>query len=253
MLQLAQLLNADEKREEALVWVDRFLSETQSDDSTALGVKNQILMGMDKPELAIAFLEKQAAAKPDDKKLQMNLARAYQDANQEEKSLALLERMHKAGLFTEATDYEVAWRRLANSNDRQKDALALIDEGLGKGLLQPSHDIYSYQAQTWYAEGDTEKAIAAWTKGAPLGKDGQSYLNLSQALLDKDRFADAKAAAKSALDKGVKKPGVAWQTISLAETGLGNKAAGVAAAREAAKYPETKKWGDATLRASGGK
>lgn len=253
MLQLAQLLNADGKQEEALVWVDRFLSETQSDDSTALGIKNQILMGMDKPELAIAFLEKQAAAKPDDKKLQMNLARAYQDAGQEAKALAILEKMQKAGLFTEATDYEVAWRLLANSNDRQKDALAMIDEGIEKGVLQPGYDIYTYQAQTWYAEGDTDKAIEAWGKAAPLGKDGQSYLNLSQALSDKERYAEAKAAAKSALDKGVKKPGIAWQVISLSEAGLGNKAAATAAAREAAKHPETKKWADATLRASGGK
>ena len=253
MLQLAQLLNADEKREEALVWVDRFLSETQSDDTTALGVKNQILMGMDKPELAIAFLEKQAAAKPDDKKLQMNLARAYQEAGQEAKSLALLERMQKAGLFTEATDYEVAWRLLANSSDRQKDALAMIDEGLSKGILQPSYDIYIFQAQTAYAAEDTDTAIAAWTKAAPLGKDGQGYLALSQALLDKERHAEAQAAARSALDKGVKKPGVAWQVISIAESESGNSAAGAAAAREAAKYPETKKWADATLRSSGGK
>lgn len=253
MLQLSQLLNADEKQEEALVWIDRFLSETQSDDSTALGIKNQILMGMDKPELAIAFLEKQAAAKPQDKKLQMNLARAYQDAGQEAKALAILEKMQKGGLFTESADYEVAWRLLANSNDRQKDALAMIDEGVKKGVLQPGYDVYTFQAQTWYAEDDTDKAIEAWGKAAPLGKDGQSYLNLSQALLDKNRFADAKAAAKSALDKGVKKPGIAWQVISLSESELGNQAAATAAAREAAKHAETKKWADATLRAGNGK
>jgi predicted Zn-dependent protease len=253
MLQLAQLLNADEKRDEALVWVDRFLSETQSDDSTALAVKNQILMGMDKPELAIAFLEKQAAAKPDDKKLQMNLARAYQQAGQEAKALALLERMHKAGLFTEAADYEVAWRLLANTNDRQKDAIVLIDEGLAKGVLQPSHDLYAFQGQTFYANEQVDKAIEAWTKGAPLGKDGQTYLYLSQAQLDKDRFAEAKTAARTALDKGIKKPGLAWQLIAQAETAQGNQAAATTAAREAAKYPETKKWADATLRNSGGK
>jgi hypothetical protein len=253
MLQLAQMLNADEKQEDALKWIDRFLSETQSDDSTALGVKNQILMSMDKPELAIGFLEKQAAAKPDDTKLQMNLARAYQDAGQDDKAIALLERLRKEGKFTEAAHYEAAWRLLANSNDRDKDALAVIDEGLSKGVLQPGYDVYIYQAQVAYADGNTDKAIAAWTQAAPMGKDGQAYLNLSQALQDKERFADAKAAAKSALDKGVKKPGAAWQVISISESESGNKAAALAAAREAAKYPETKKWADATIKASGGK
>jgi tetratricopeptide (TPR) repeat protein len=251
MMQLAQLLNADEKHEEALTWIDRFLSETQSDNATALAVKNQILLGMDKPELAIAFLEKQAAAKPDDKKLQMSLARAYQDAGQEEKAVATLERMHKAGLFTESTDYDVAWRLMANANDRQDDAMALIEEGVSKGILKPSYETYIYQAQTWNAQEQTDKAIAAWTKGAPLGKDGQAFLNLAQVLQQEERQADAKAAARSALDKGVKQPGIAWQVISIAESELGNAAAGIAAAREAAKFPETKKWADATLRSAG--
>ena len=35
--------------------------------------------------------------------------------------------------------------------------------------------------------------------------------------------------------------------------GMGNKAASQAALKEAAKYPETKKWADASIRAAGGK
>jgi hypothetical protein len=253
MLQLAQLLDADGKQEEALTWVDRFLAETQSDDPTALAIKNQVLMGMDKPELALEFLEKQAAAKPDDTRTQMNLASAYLDAGKETQALALLEKLRKAGKFTEPGHYEAAWRLLANTEGKEKEALVVIDEGIAKGILKPSYDTYIYQAQTWYTEGDTDKAIGAWQKAAPLGKDGQASLALSQALSDKERWAEAKAAARSALDKGVTKPGVAWQVLYLAESGLGNKAAATAAAREAAKYPETKKWADGTLRASGGK
>jgi tetratricopeptide (TPR) repeat protein len=253
MFQVAQLQDADGHHEEALKSIDRFLAETKSDDPKALVVKNQILMGMDKPELAIGFLEQQTAAHPTDKKLAMGLARAYQDAGQDEKALAQLEKMHKAGLFTESSDYDVAWRLLANSTDGQNKALAMIDEGVAKGILQPSHDIYVYQAQAWYAAGDTDKAIAAWAKGAPMGKDGTSFLNLAKALLDKQRYADATTAAKSALDKGVKKPGDAWQVIGQAEAGLGNKAAAIAAYHEAAKYPETQKWAESALRRASGK
>lgn len=253
MLQLAQVLDADGKHEEALTWVDRFLSETQSDDSTALAIKNQVLLSMDKPELALEFLEKQAAAKPDDTRMQMNLASTYLEAGKEAQAIALLEKLRKAGKFTEPAHYEAAWRLLATSEGREKDALAVIDEGVGKGILKPSYDTYIYQAQTWYSAGDTEKAIAAWEKAAPLGKDGQASLALSQALSDKERWAESKTAARAALDKGVSKPGVAWQVLYLAETGLGNKAAATAAAREAGKFPETKKWSDSILRNAGGK
>lgn len=251
MLQLAQLLNADEKSEEALTWVDRFLSETQSDDATALGVKNQILLSMDKPALVIPFLEKQVAAHPEDTKAKLNLASAYLDNDQEDKALAVLDGLRKDGKLTESSHYEAVWRLLANSEGRQKDALAVIDEGLQKGILKPSYDTYIFQAQTWYQADDMDRAIAAWEKAAPLGKDGQGYLALAQGLQIKERWPEAVQAAKTALDKGVRQPGNAWRVISISESARGNKAAGTAAAREAAKYPETKKWADATL--SGGK
>jgi hypothetical protein len=253
MLQVAQLLNADGKQEEALKWIDRFLSETQSDDKTALGVKNQILMSMDKPELALPYLEKEAAANPGDTKLQMNLASLYLQAEQEAKALAILDRLRKEGKLTETSHYEAVWRLLANTEGRQKEAIAVIDEGLQKGLLKPSYDLYTFQAQTWYGDDDMPRAIAAWTKAAPLGKDGQGYLNLAQGQQISEHWAEARAAAKTALEKGIRQPGQAWRVISIAEISLGNKSAGVAAAREAAKYPDTKKWADATIKANGGK
>ena len=253
MLQVAQLLDADNKQAEALTYVDRFLAETQSEDERAIAIKNQILLGMGKPDEAVAFLEKQAAAKPTDKKLQLNLASLYQDAGQEAKALAILDRVRKDGLFTESRDYDVAWRLLANSNDRQKEAIGVIEEGLQKGILEPGHDVYAYLGQTYYAEGETDKAIAAWTKGAPLSKNGVSFLNMAKAQQDKERYADAKASAQQALAKGVTTPGEAWQVIAMSEAGLGNKTGAVAAYREAAKYPETKKWAESELRQASGK
>ena len=103
MLQLAQVLDADGKHEEALTWVDRFLSETQSDDSTALAIKNQVLLSMDKPELALEFLEKQAAAKPDDTRMQMNLASTYLEAGKEAQAIALLEKLSARASSSRAT------------------------------------------------------------------------------------------------------------------------------------------------------
>lgn len=253
MLQVAQMLDADNKHDEALTTIDRFLTETQSEDERAIAIKNQILIGSGKPEQAIAVMEKLAAAKPTDKKLQMNLTSLYQEAGQEAKALAILDRLRKDGLFTESNDYDIAWRLLANSNDRQKDAIGVIEEGMQKGILTPGSDVYAFMAQTYYAEGETDKAIAAWTKGAPLSKNGTSFLNLAKAQQDKERYADAKASAQQALAKGVTKPGEAWQVIAMSEDGLGNKAGAMAAYREAAKYPETKKWAESELRQASGK
>jgi tetratricopeptide (TPR) repeat protein len=253
MLQLAQMLESDGKHAEALAMVDRFLAETKSEDTSAYNVKTAILLGMDKPADAAATLEKLLAAKPGDKRLMMNLASVYLQSGQDAKAAAMFDKMRAAGLLTETKDYETAYRLLANIEGREKDALALIDEGLKKGVLQPNYDIYAFRGQVFYGQEKIPEAIAEWTKGAPLSKTGEMYLNLGKLQMGEEHWADAKAAAKSALAKGVKKPGDAWQVIGQSESELGNKSAAMAAYREAAKYPETKKWADASIKAAGGK
>lgn len=253
MMQVAQLLASDDKNAEALTYIDRFMTETQSEDPKALAIKTRILVGMDKPADAAAAIEKQLAAKPNDKQLMINLASVYQQAGQEAKAVEIFDRLRKAGMLTESREYDVAWRLLANVDGRESEALTVLEEGLQKGILTPSYEVYSYQGQTYYADEKVDKAIEAWTKGAPLSKNGEMYLNLAKLQLDKDKWADAKSAARSAMDKGVKKTGEAWQVIAQAEEGLGNKAGQVAAYREAAKFPETKKWADSELRHASGK
>ena len=86
-----------------------------------------------------------------------------------------------------------------------------------------------------------------------MSKDGEMFLNVGKLQAGEEHWAAAKAAARSALDKGVKKPGGAWQVIGQSEKELGNKPAALAAYREAAKYPETRKWADASIKAAGAK
>ena len=155
--------------------------------------------------------------------------------------------------MTESKDYEMAYRLLAQLDGREKEALAVINEGLEKGILTPGYDVYAFQGQVYYEADDVAKAVASWSKAAPLAKDGEMYLNVGKLLADEERWADAKAAAESARSKGVKKTGEVWQVVSRAESGLGNKAAALAAARESAKFPETKAWADAEIRQSSGK
>jgi len=248
MLQLAQMLAADEKNAEALAMVDRFLTETKSEDETASKIKMQIMVASGKPEEAAALLEKQLAANPNDKKLLMNLAALYLEAGQDAKAGAMFDKMRAAGLLTESKDYDVAFRLLANLEGREKDAMALIDEGLKKGILKPSYEMYSFQGRQFYEADDIPKAIDAWSKGAPLSKDGEMYLNVAKLQLDANGYAAAKESAMQAKAKGVKRQGDIWQVIARAEKGLGNQAASTAALKESAKYPETKKWAEAALR-----
>ncbi|MFT3807905.1 tetratricopeptide repeat protein [Arenimonas sp.] len=287
MLQLAALLKNDEKLADSVVYVDRFLSETKTNDVKAyqikaeaeyfgnryaeaaatvrkameLGLGNDSLtkllvasyQEMDKPAEAAKILEELVAKKPGDKALLQNLASAYQQADQDAKAGEVIDRMRSQGLLTDTKDYESAYRLMANIAGREKDAVALINEGLQKGILQPNHDVYAYIGNAYYNADQIPLAIEAWSKAAPLGKDGETYLNVGKLQASEERWNDAKAAAQQALAKGVRKPGDAWIVIARAEFGLGNKNAVLAAYREAAKYPETKAAAEKALRQAAGK
>ncbi|MEO7251823.1 MAG: tetratricopeptide repeat protein [Arenimonas sp.] len=281
MLQLAQMLASDDKHAQALTYVDHFLTETGSEDAKAYAVKANVLyemkrypesveavkkalaikpddnlirmlvadyVEMDKPAEAAKVLEDMLARKPNDKNLLLNLASAYQQAGNDAKAGQVFDRLRSAGLLTETKDYETAYRLLANIDGREKDALAIVEEGLKKGVLKPDADIYGFQGQMYYNADQMGKAIEAWSKAAPLAKTGDIYLNLAKLQVGEQHWALAKAAARSGLDKGVKKPGEAWLVIARSEQGLGNKAGMQSAFREAAKYPESRKTAEAALR-----
>lgn len=288
MLQQAQMLTSDDKHAESLVLVDRYIAETNSEDPKAYTLKANVLyqlkrhgesteaikkalannpkpddnlikmlvanyVEMDKPDEAAKVIEDMLSKKPDDKGLMLNLASVYQQAGNDAKAGATFDRMRKAGMLTETRDYETAYRLLANLEGREQEALSIINEGLEKGLLTPGYDLYAFQGQVYYAADQTAKAIEAWGKAAPLGKDGEMYLNLAKLQAGEEQWAAAKASAQSALGKGVKKKGDAWLVVARSEFGLGNKNAVLAAYREAAKYPETKQAAEAALRTAAGK
>ena len=253
MLSLAQMLESEEKHAEALAYADRFLAETKSDDARAYNLKAQVMLATDKPEAAAEPLEKLLTKKPGDKKLMWNLITIYSQSGQDAKAGQMLDKMRSGGLFTESKDYDMAYRLLANIDGREKDAMVVIEEGLSKKILVPDYGVYSFQGRHYYDTDQIPKAIEMWSKAAPLAKDGEMYLNVGKLQMETKRWADAKAAATTAMEKGVKKKGEAWQVIALAESGLGNKAAARAAISEAAKYPETKKWAESALRQASGK
>jgi tetratricopeptide (TPR) repeat protein len=177
----------------------------------------------------------------------MNLASLYLETNQDAKAYAIYEKMRAGNMFTEQKDYEGAFALLANIEGHEKDAMALIEEGQKKGVLQPTYQMYSFIGRQYYDADNLPKAIEYWSKGAPMSKDGEMYLNVAKLQVDDNHFAEAKEAAMQAKSKGVKKVGDAWQVIARAEKGLGNAAAATAATREAAKYPESRKWAEAVL------
>lgn len=218
---------------------------------------NQLLMAtyfdQEKPLEAAKIAEEMLAKTPNDKKLILNLASIYAQADDYDKAAQVLERARAANLLTEENDYRQLYAIYLNTEGKEKEAITVINDGLQKGILKQNADVYVALGQAYYFTEQPNEAIDAYKNAVKFATDGEPALNLARMLSNEERHAEAKKAVQDALAKGVKKPGDAYMVLGRAEFGLDNRAGLVAAYKEAAKYPETKQQAEEWLRKNGSK
>ncbi|WP_255470167.1 tetratricopeptide repeat protein [Pseudoxanthomonas sp. z9] len=250
MFFLAQLQMQDDQFNEALATMDKFFAETKSQKPEELIVKGNILYRAERYADAIPFLkqavegspepkndwmqllmasyaeagqndaavklaEQLAAKSPTDKKAQMNLASVYLQADKTDQAAGVLEKLRTSGQLTDDREYRQLYSMYANMDGREKDVISVINEGLQKGILKDDYQAQLALAQSYYYSEQIPQAIEAWKKAAPQSPNGETYLNLARVLWQENRIPEAKQAAKSALDKGLKKPEDAKKILAL--------------------------------------
>lgn len=250
MFMLAQLQIFEGREVEGLALLDRFIEETKSTDPQHLILKGntlynleryqeaavatraaieastnpdpawtQLLMGiyleLDKPDEALRIAEELAARDPANKRTQLNLASIYLQNDKMDRAAAVLEQVRSSGQLETPEEYRQLYATYLNMEGREAEAIAVIEEGLSNGILQPNYEVYVSLAQSYYFSDNDAKAIEAYQKAAPLDDDGETYLNLARVLWQADRINEAKQAAHKALDKGIAKPEEARKIIAL--------------------------------------
>lgn len=242
MLMLAQLqLQEDDKAEQAqgLTLLDKYFAESGSKKPEELIIKGQALYQLERYNEAIPVLQEAIAASPEpkdqwnqllmaayseggqigeavkaaealaaknpnDKKAQLNLASMYSQADQMDKAGAVLDKLRASGQLTEEREYKQLYSIYANTENKEKEVISVINEGLEKGILKPDHQVYLALAQSYYYSEpqQVDKAIEAWQKAAPLSPTGETYLNLARVLHSEGKIPQAKEAARQAKAKG---------------------------------------------------
>lgn len=242
MLLVSQLQLQQQKYAESLATVDQFMAETKTQAPDALAAKGNALYrlkrypdavaalqqavdaggasakpewvqllaasysGMGKPEEAAKLVERVGGSAGSDTQSQLNLAATYMQAGQDAKAAEVLEKLRTGGQLTTEQDYKNLYAIYSNGDGKEKEVIAVINEGLQKGVLKPDHQTYVALAQAYWFSDQQAQAIEAFQKAAPLAADGETYLNLARALNNAGRAAEAAEAAKQALAKGIKKP-----------------------------------------------
>jgi tetratricopeptide (TPR) repeat protein len=208
MFNLAVIQYQQEKYQDALATLDRFLAETKSEKPEHLSLRAGLLANLGRNDEAAAAYKALIAKNPEDKRLLMNAVATLQAADKFDQANILLEDAYKRGMLTDGKELRALYVGYMNAS-RWSDAKAVMDAGTSKGILEASPQLakdYMVLAQNAYAEDNTALAIEMYTKAGPMAADGEAYLNLAKVLDNSGKKAEAKAAAQKALDKGVKKP-----------------------------------------------
>lgn len=208
MFNLAVTLSELERYPESLTWIDRYLTETKNESEQAVGLKAFVLSRVGRAAEGAALYEKLLAADPGNNNILLNAVSLYQEAENEEKALALLETARKQGNLKDANAYRMLFVSYLNASKYKEAEEALLD-GVAKGVIAPSQTLagdYSVLAQNYYAEEKVAQAIDFYTRAAKISTNGEAALNLAKVLVNEDRITEAKAAAREALAKGIKRP-----------------------------------------------
>ncbi|MEO8001357.1 MAG: hypothetical protein ABI644_05730 [Arenimonas sp.] len=272
MSELAQRYLLNQDYEDAYETSEKFLKETKVEKIEMLKVKGNALFRLNRFAESLVPLEKVHAADPadiqatqmlakaysdggqpakaaeltktivqatgNDRAAQVNLAITYLDAKQVVEASDVIAELRKNNQLVEERDYLAAMNVYTAMKNKEKDTVAVMEEGFNKGIIKPTAVRYNILADAYYYSdlpNNTKKAIEWWAKAAPIAKDGGVYLNMAIVECQEDMYQACKESAKSALSKGGIKPGEAWQEIANAEEGLGNSAAAAEARRKSGK------------------
>ena len=217
MLILASELAQQKQDAEALTWVEKFLAETKAETQDALKVKAVVLSDLGRDQEAAATYEKVLAAHPDDQTTMMNAVTFYRKAGQDQKATELLNRARGSGKLQSADQYQVLFNGYIKAQ-AYGDAENVLLEGVNSGVIKPSPKLvkdYWLLAQGFYDAADFTKAAEYYGRAAQIDETGESALNQAKVLRNDDRIAEAKAAARLALAKGVKQPKQANDILAL--------------------------------------
>ncbi|MBX3727531.1 MAG: tetratricopeptide repeat protein [Xanthomonadales bacterium] len=260
LYQIAQLQMSEEQYAQALLTLDRYMTETRDAGHEPQALMGNALYRMERYDEAVAALDRAIAIKaddptlfelkmaslyekedyngaarvleemvrrwPDEPKHRINLAQMYIQADNYDRALEILQTAQREGRLTQADHWRQLYQLLSYA-DQPGEAAAAIEQGLAAGTLPADAATLRALGDNLYRAEQVDKAILAYGRAAEQTADsGQLDQQRGHLLVEQERYAEAKEALTRALAKGnLDDEGMAYVLLGEAEQGLGNTAA----------------------------
>jgi len=171
----------------------------------------------------------------------LQLSAVYGELKREMDQLAIMEVAYMQGYLTKSSEL-VNLAQLFLFHEVPYKAAKVLDKGLKSGLIEPKKDNWELLANAWINAAEVDKAIPNLEKAASMAEDGELYIRLGQAYMEKEEWSKAAKAFKNAIAKGkLKRPGMASLLLGMANFHSNRFAEARKAFREARKDKRTRK------------
>ena len=273
---LAQVYAAQERYLEAIPPIQDYLFNSEGEKPEAQFFLGQIWMQLKQTDRAIAAVEKAIAADPKPKedwlrflvalyyekkayskaadmlnrllqvvpdkvKYWKQLSSVYVAMGKDDEALATLEVAQKRGLIADEKDVlQVA--KLSLFRDVPYKAGVYLTDGMKAGQIEKNFKNYQLLADAWIAAQEMDKALDALALAAPLAPDGEVYVRQGQIFLEKEEWKKSIAALQKGISKGkLKKPGLAYLALGIAQYKNGATESSLETFRSAQKFEQYNK------------
>jgi hypothetical protein len=126
----------------------------------------------------------------------------------------------------------------------------LLEDAIAKNKLPADEANLSALSDAWINAREVTKAEAALKKLAVMSAKGEYFYKLGAMYGDVERWQESRDMLQKALEKGgLKRTGEVWMRLAVAEYGLNDNPAAVAALQKAATFEESRKQASEWLRA----
>jgi tetratricopeptide (TPR) repeat protein len=127
---------------------------------------------------------------------------------------------------------------------------SLLEEAMAKNRVPADEANLSSLSDAWINAREVGKAETTLKKLASMSDKGDYYYKLGAMYGDNERWKDSKEMLEKALAKGgLKRPGEVWMRLAVANYGLKDNPASIAALQKAITFDESRKQAGEWLRA----